>query len=195
MKPISRTVAAGLAAAVTLVPTATEAAGAVPHKPAGKPSPVVKSQVRQLVKDIAGKDRALARVASSKAVSRLGDDNEAVLVAAIAGDRAELADLRAEATAADSTQDARAVRVEVRTYRVELYTQAAGVVRAAEALAVEAADDVEALTFVDLALGAALSVDSNGSGSKAVLKQARAHLESARAELETVDEPEVPVTP
>jgi hypothetical protein len=196
MKPIVRTTAAGLAAAaITLALTATEAAGAAPHHPTGKPSPAVKSQVRQLVRDIAVKDRALARVAVSKTLTRLGDEDEAVLVAAVAGDRAELADLRAEATAADSTQDARTVRAQVRAYRVELYLQAAGVVRAAESLAVEASEDEDALAFVELALDAALSVDSNGTGSRASLQQARVYLESARAQLEATDAPAVPVAP
>lgn len=196
MKHAARTTAAALAAAVvTLAPATAGTAGAAPHGPTGKPSATVKSQVRQLLKDIAGKDKALARVASSKAVTRLTDEDEAALVATILQDRAELAGLRAAASAADSTFDARAVRGLVRTYRVELLTQAAGVVRAAEVLGVAAVEDAEALALVDLALESALSVDSNSAGSKAALRQARAHLDAARTAWEDEDEPEVPEVP
>ena len=192
---IRRTAAATMAAAaLVLAPTATGVADAAPGKGSSSQSKSqVKSQVKQVLKDISVKDRALVRVTGSRSLTRLADENEVVLVESIEADRAELADLKAEAAAADSTYDAKAVRTEVRGFRVEIYTQAVGIVRNAEKLAVEAAEDAEALELVDLALESALALNSHSA--KADVQVAKDYLEQAEAELADVDEPVDPVDP
>lgn len=182
------TAAAAVGAALLLAPVGTGVADAAPH---GKSQ--ARSQVKQVLRDIAVKDKALARVEASRSLTRLADENESVLVESIESDRVELADLRAEAAAADTTYDARAIRSQVRAFRVEIYTQAVGVVRHAEKLGVEAEDDAEALAFVDLALEAALALHSHSP--KADVRVAKDYLEQAEVELLDVDEPVDPLDP
>lgn len=184
MIQVRRTTAAVIAAAAVAVAPVT--VGVAEAKPSTKSQ--VRSQVKQVVRDIAIKDRLLARTAISNRVTRLADDSEAVLRASIAEDRAALQDLRAEAREADSTYDARSVRRDLRSFRVELYTQAASVVREAEKLAVVAAEDLEALALIDLAVEQALTVDARSPRS--ALHAARDYLEQAEAELLEADEPE-----
>lgn len=193
MNRLRRTAAASAAAAaLILAPVSAGVADAAPHgKSSSQVKAQVRSQVKQVLNDITVKNRALARVAVSRSLTRLGDDNETVLVESIQADRAALADLRAEAAAADSTYEAKSVRKQVRAFRVEIYTQAAGIVRHAEELGVEAADDAEALALVDLALETALALDSHSA--KAELQAARAYLDQAEAELLDVDEPGDPI--
>lgn len=184
---IRRTAAAtAAAAALILAPVSSGVADAAPH---GKGASQVKAQVKQVIKDITVKNKALARVAVSKSLTRLADENESVLADSIAADRAALADLRAEAAAADSTYEAKSVRKQVRAFRVEIYNQAFSIVRNAEGLTVEAADDAEALALVDLALESALALDSHST--KAELHAAKDYLDQAEAELLDVDEPPV----
>lgn len=191
MKHTRRAIAASFAAAaLVLAPVSVDAADAAPET--AKPR-AVKTQIKQLVRDIAHKDRLLARVDASKTVARLGDENEVVLRESIAADRTELRDLRAEAGAADSTYDTKSVRRQVRSYRVETYTQAAGIVRAAEELSVRAAEDQEALAHIDLAIDAALALHAQSPRSDIAV--ARGHLADAEAELEDSDDPVDPETP
>lgn len=192
MNHVRRTALATLAAGALLL-TPVGAA----HASHGKDGGHVRTQVKQVIKDITVKDKALARLEGSRRVTRLADENEAVLVDSIESDRAALADLRSAAAAADTTYDARAVRKEVRGYRVEVYVQAVSIVRHAEELSVEAADDAEALALVDLALDAALALDSHSA--KAELRVAREYLDQAEAALDDSDddgdETEEPVEP
>ncbi|MFC5729786.1 MULTISPECIES: hypothetical protein [Nocardioides] len=191
MKHIRRaTAATAAAAALVLAPVSLDAADAAPTTAKSR---VVKTQVKQLVRDIALKDRLLARVDASKTVTRLADENEGVLRESIASDRTELRELRAEAGAADSTRDTRSLRREVRSYRVEIYTQAAGIVRAAEELSVRAAEDEEALALIDIAIDAALAL--HAQSPKSDIAVARGHLADAETELEDSDDPVDPETP
>ncbi|WP_435771174.1 hypothetical protein [Nocardioides sp. SYSU DS0651] len=200
MNRIRRTAAATVAAtALVLAPTTAGIADAAPkHSKAAKASKAskaskAKSQVRQVLQDITVKDRGLARIAVSRTVTRLSDDYEAVLVDSISFDRDDLAVLREEALAADSSYDARAVRTEIRAFRVEIYTQAAGIVREGEKLAVEAAEDAEALALVDLAIESALALNSHSP--KSDVAAAKQYLEDAEAELLDVDDPVDPEEP
>jgi hypothetical protein len=191
MKHIRRATAASFAAAaLVLAPVSVDAADAAPKSAKSR---VVKTQIKQVVRDIVLKDRQLARVAVSRTVTRLADENESVLRASIGADRAELGGLRSEAAAADSTYDTRSVRRQVHAFRVEIYTQAAGIVREAEELSVLATEDYEALALVDLAIEAALALDSRSP--RADVAVARGYLADAEAELQDVDEPVDPETP
>ncbi|PVG82651.1 hypothetical protein DDE18_09760 [Nocardioides gansuensis] len=168
----SRALAAAAAGVALLAPTAAgHAAEAAP-----------KAQTKQLVKDVAGKDKRLARLATSTKVTRLADENEQVLVANITEDRADLAELKTAAEAADSTYDAKAVRKDLRSFRVENYVLAANIVKQAEALADEAAADPEAAAAVDAAIDAALALTADST--KADVKAARVHLQTAHEELD-----------
>lgn len=170
-----RALAAAAASAALLAPTANAQAAEA----------VSKSQTKQLVKDVAGKDKRLARLATSTKVTRLADENEQVLVANIADDRADLAALKAAAESADSTYDAKSVRKDLRSVRVQNYVLAANIVKQAERLAEEAAADPEAAAAVDAALDAALALTADST--KAEVKAARAHLQDAHEELEAAE--------
>lgn len=178
-------VATLVAASIAVSPALATTASAEPEG--------VRSQVRQLIKDIDGKDRRLDRISGASRTTRLADDHEAVLVDSITADRADLATLRAEAEAADSTYDARAVRRQLRTFRVENYGLATNIVRRAEQLTVAAAADPAALALVDAGLAAALALTADST--KADVRAARQHLAAAQAALDgDVDDPADPAT-
>lgn len=179
---------AALAAPSALATTAT----AAPHEHKDKPAKTkdkpakgtLKSQTKQLLKDVAGKDKRLARLAESNAVARLADDTEAELVANITDARTALAEVKAAVEAADSTIDTRAARKDLRSFRVVTFRQAVNILKQAEHLAEEAAADPEATAHLAEAEAAALALTA--TSPKADVKAARAHLELAQAELEAV---------
>ena len=73
MNTARRLTATALATAALVAPSALAAtAAAAPDKPT-KPAKAVKAQTKQLLKDIAGKDKRLARLSTSNAVERLAD--------------------------------------------------------------------------------------------------------------------------
>lgn len=188
MNHISRTATALVAAAALAVPvgllTSAEAAKPRPDKPAK----TVHGQTKQLLKDIAGKDKRLARLTTTTAVASLDDDTELSLVANIEAARAELADLTTATEAADSTVDTRAARKELRSFRIENFRIVVNVLRHAEGLAEAASSDPEATAHLAEAEAAALEIDAHSS--KADIRAARAHVQAAHAELETETEVE-----
>lgn len=185
MNTTRRITATALATAALLAPAALSAtAVAAPDKPTKptKPAKTVKAQSKQLLKDIAGKDKRLVRLSTSNAVGSLADDTEAAVVANVTDARAALADLATTVEAADSTVDTRAARKELRSFRVENFRIVVNVVRKVEGLEEAAAADPEAVTHLAAAEDAALLITA--TSTKADIRAAREHLEAARAELE-----------
>jgi hypothetical protein len=170
---------AGLAATVALAaPSALATAQAAPPT-------TVKSQTKQLLKDIAGKDARLARLTTSSAVTRLADDTEAELVSNISDAQAYLGELKTSVEAADSTVDTRAARKELRTFRVENFRIVANVLSKVERLEEDASTDVEATEHLAAAEDAALAITAEST--KGDIREARKHVQMAQAELETED--------
>lgn len=168
---------AGLVATVALV-----APSSLATAQAAKPDTGVKSQAKQLLKDIAGKDARLARLATSTAVTRLADDTEAELVSNLEEARAGLGEVKTSVEAADSTVDTRAARKELRTYRVENFRIVANVLSRAERLEESAAADAEAVEHLAAAEAAALEITA--TSTKADIRAARDHVKAAQAELD-----------
>ena len=104
----TRRIVATLVATAAIAAPTTLSMSAAEAKPAQNKT--VKAQTKQLLKDVAGKDKRLARLAASHAVTALADDTEAELVANVTEAREALADVETAAEAADSTVDTRAVR-------------------------------------------------------------------------------------
>ena len=182
MNTTRRITAAALATAALVAPSALAAtAVAAPDKPT-KPATTVKGQTKQLLKDIAGKDKRLDRLSTSTAVQALADDTEAEVVASVGEARAALADLRTTVEAADSTVDTRAAREELHSFRVENFRIVVNIVRKVEGLEEAAAADPEAVTHLADAEAAALEITA--TSTKADLRDARDHLKAAQAELE-----------
>lgn len=171
--------AAALAAPTTLTISTAEA------KPATTP---VKSQAKQLLKDVAREDRQLVTLATSQRLTELADDTEAELVVNITEARATLADVRTAVEAADSSLDTRAARKELRSFRVQNFKQAVHVLTKVEDLTDAAAVDPEAQTFLAQAEAAALAVTA--TSTKADVKAVKALLESAKVELGLTENPE-----
>ena len=178
---VATLVATAALAAPTTVSMSAEATPA--------PDKTVKAQTKQLLKDVAGKDKRLARLAASHAVTALADDTEAQLVANVTEARDALADVGTAAEAADSTIDTRAVRKELRSFRVENFRLVVNVLRQVENLTDDAAADPEALVFLDEAEAAALELGA--TSTKSDVRAVRALLQSATSELETVVAPTV----
>jgi hypothetical protein len=172
----------GLLASVAL---ATPSALAVSAHAAETTKPV-KAQTKQLLKDIAGKDKRLARLSGSKAVVRLADDTEAELVTNLDEARAALGEVKTQVEAADSTLDTRAARKELRSFRVENFRIVANVLAKVERLEEAAAADPEAVAHLAAAEAAALEITA--TSTKADVRAARAHVSAAQAELETETE-------
>ena len=168
-------VAAALATLALSAPSAalSTAVAAGDHAP--------QAQTKQLLKDIAGKDNRLARLAEGNAVDRLADDTQAALVANIGEARAHLAGVRAAAEAAGSTLDTRDARKDLHAFRVENFRLVVNLLRQAEGLAAAAATDPEAQAHLDLAEDAALAVTA--TSTRADIRAAREHLDAARTEL------------
>ncbi len=189
MHPIRRTAAAVVAAATLALAPLAHAEAAVHAKPHGAhaahgdkaggksgKSGKATAQVRAVVKQVVAKDRALARAAARHLVT-LTDEQESVLGASVAADRAALADLRASVQA--GTTAPRPARTTLKAYRVENYLQAAAVLRDAAELSGLAVDLPEVLDLVDGAVETVLTVTA--TGGRAALKTARADLEDAWA--------------
>lgn len=170
------TVAALAAAALTIAPVA--AAEAAPHggrsHAAHAPSSGSAS-TRAVLKEIKVKDRALARIAASKPLTRLPDAQEAVLAASVTADRAALAAL-GDAIGAGTTT-ARAARTTLRSYRVESYLVAAALLRGAATLRAAAGDVPEVVAAIDDAVATALTVTA--TNGRTVLRAAHDALEAA----------------
>lgn len=185
-----RTVAALVASAALVAPT-TLTMSTAEAKPAS--TRTVKSQAKQLLKDVAREDRQLVKLATGHRVTGLADDTEAELVANITEARATLADVKAAVEAADSTVDTKAARKDLRSFRVQNFTHAAHVLAKVEELTVAAAADPEAQAFLAQAETAALAVTA--ASTKAEVKAAKALLASAKAELEGTVADDAVVTP
>lgn len=156
-----------------------------------KAAKVSKPQTKQLLKDVSGKDKRLARLATSGSVVNLADDVEAELVANIDEARTALADVRTAVEAADSTLDTRAARKDLRSFRVENFRLVVNILKQAEGLAADAAADPEATAHLVAAEDAALAITA--TSTKADVKAARAHLQAAHAELEPTEDEVEPV--
>lgn len=181
MHSLRRTAAAVIAAAALATAPLAHAEAAPHAKPHGSSSHGSShrdaAQVRATVKQVAVKDRALARVAASKAITTLPEEQSGVLADSVAADRAALAELRAAVTARTTTP--RAARAVLKSYRVENYLQAVAVLRDAAELTELAVDLPEVLDLVDGAVETVLAVTA--TGGRTVLKAARADLEEAWA--------------
>ena len=182
MNTTRRITAAALATVALAAPSALAAtAAAAPDKPS-KPAKTVKAQTKQLLKDIAGKDKRLARLSTSNAVEALADDTEAAVVVNVSDAQAVLAELKTTVEAADSTVDTRAARQELRSFRVENFRIVVNVVKKVEGLEEAAAADPEAVTHLAAAEAAALEITA--TSTKADLRAVREHVKAAQAELE-----------
>lgn len=188
MLNIRRTAATVITVAALAAPTGVAAAAHAAKPDTGKPAGTtgVKGQTKQLLKDVAGKDRRLARLATSRAVTRLADDTEVELVASIEESRAGLGEIEAAVEAADSAVDTRAARKELRSFRVENFRLVVNILRQAEGLTEAAATDAEAQAFLDQAEEAALAITA--TSTKGDVRAARALLRDAKGELETETE-------
>lgn len=176
MKRTTRLTAGLVATAALAAPSAFATAQAAP------PATSVKGQTKQLLKDIAGKDARLARMATSDAVTRLADDTEAELVANLDDARTSLGEVKTSVEAADSTVDTRAARKELRSFRVENFRIVANILAKAERLEESAATDAEATEHLVAAEDAALAIAA--TSTKADIRAARDHVKAAQAELD-----------
>lgn len=183
MTRTSRTATVLVAAVALAVPAGLMSSAEAAAKPKPDTSTsTVKGQSKQLLKAISGKDERLARLTTSSAVVRLADDTELALVTNVEEARADLAELRSSVEAADSTVDTRAAREELRSFRVENFRLVANVLKQTEGLAEAAAADPEAVTHLAAAEAAALEIDAYSS--KSDIREARAHVQAAQAELD-----------
>jgi hypothetical protein len=187
MHTIRRTAVAALAAATLSIAPLSVAEAAVHAKPAGSHSSHggkgggashhLSAQTRGVLRQVTVRDRALARVAASRAITGLADEQESVLTASIAQDRADLAALK-DAVSAGTTKP-RAAKAALRAVRVENYLRAVAVLRDAAELADAAVDLPEVLDLVDAVVAGVLEVSA--TGGRTVLRTARADLEDAWA--------------
>ncbi len=185
MNAFRRTAAAAAAAfALTSVASAAQAA---PPADDDQPS---KSQVKQLLKDIAGKNKRLNTIEGSHKLTRLSVEHQATVVGNIDADQLDLATLVEQVNAADSTVDIRAARRELHKFRVENYTLTINIIRAGERLVDDVAEDAEGQVQLDEAFAAALAITADST--KADVRAARTALAEVRAEIEDVDEPVAP---
>ena len=185
MNTTRRITATALATAALVAPSALAAtAVAAPDKPTKptKPAKTVKAQTKQLLKDIAGKDKRLERLSTSTAVEALADDTETEVVGHVTDARTALAELKTSVEAADSTVDTRAARKELRSFRVENFRIVVNLVKKVEGLEEAAAADPEAVSHLAAAEAAALEITA--TSSKADLRAAREHVKAAQAELD-----------
>lgn len=178
MKHTTRLTAGIVATAALAAPSALATAQAAAPT-------TVKAQTKQLLKDIAGKDKRLARLTTSTAVQGLADDTEAELVANIGDARADLGEVKTSVEAADSTVDTRAARKELRSFRVENFRIVVNILTKAEGLEESAATDPEATEHLAAAEAAALAITADST--KADIRAAREHVQAAQAELDTED--------
>jgi len=170
---------AGLVATAALAAPATLAAAE-----AAEPAKPVKAQTKQLLKDIAGKDARLARLATSNAVTRLADDTE--LLGNITEARTALGEVKTSVEDADSTLDTRAARKELRSFRVENFRIVVTILTKVEGLEEAAAADPEAVAHLAAAEAAALEIGA--TSTKADIRAVREQVKAAQDELDTETE-------
>lgn len=193
-----RTVAALIGtAALVAGPLAVSPADAAERPRTEKPAKTDKTdktnapRTKQLLKTVAGKDRRLARMSTSNAVTRLDDAFEPDVVAGIEASRDALAAVATALETADSTLDTRAAAKDLRAFRVENHRLVVTVVAKADRLLDEAtlAGDTGTAALATGAIEAALAVTATSPRSE--VKAARAALEAASAdEVDDVDEVE-----
>lgn len=178
-------------AALVAGPLATSATAAEAPRP-GKPTKAGTQAhgggTAHLLRTVAGKDRRLARLAASTAVTRLDDTYEVEVVAGIEKSRATLAAIGTDLEAADSTLDVKAAAKDLRAFRVENHRLVVNVVAKADRLvdAATLAADTAAATAGATAIEAALAVTA--TSPKRELRAARAALRAARAEAEDTED-------
>lgn len=173
MKHMARLTAGLVAAAAMVAPSALITAEAAP------PTTTATGQAKQLLKDIAGKDARLARLSSSNALTRLGEGYRTPLLENIGDAQGTLGDLKASVEV-DSTLDTRAMRKELRSFRVENFRIVVNVLRQAEDLAETGAADPGTLAAVETA---ALEIDA--TSTKAEIRAVRDQIKAAQDEVET----------
>lgn len=188
-----RRTAAAAAAAFALTSVAGAAQAAPPAGPPADDDRPGKSQVKQLLKDISVKNNRLNRIEGSHKLARLFVEHQATVVGNIDADQLDLATLAEQVNAADSTVDIRAARRELRDFRVENYTLAITIIRSAEQLVDDVAEDAEAQVELDEAFAAALAITADST--KADVRAARTALNEVYAEIEDVEEPVEPEEP
>jgi hypothetical protein len=149
-------------------------------------------RTKQLLKTVSVKDARLARMSTSKAVTRLDDAYEGEVVAGIDASREALAEIAAAVEAADSTFDTRAAARDLRAFRVENHRLVVTVVAKADRLLDEAtaAGDTETAAVATTAIDAALAVTA--TSPKSEVKAARAALGTLEDATEDETEDEAP---
>jgi hypothetical protein len=153
-------------------------------------------RTKQLLKTVAGKDKRLARMSTSTAVTRLDDAYEPDVVAGIEASRDALAAIATALETAGSTLDTRAAAKDLRAFRVENHRLVVTVVAKADRLLDQAtlAGDTGTAALATSAIEAALAVTATSPRSE--VKAARAALEAASTdELDEVDDVDEVVAP
>jgi hypothetical protein len=172
-----------------LATAATAAEAPRPDKPAKAGTHAHGGGTTHLLRTVAGKDRRLARLGTSTAVTRLDDTYEVEVVAGIEESRAALAAIRTALEAADSTLDVRAAAKDLRAFRVENHRLVVTVVAKADRLldAATLAADTAGATAATTAIEAALAVTA--TSPKSEVRAARRALRAAEdTEAEGTDE-------
>ena len=183
-----RTIAAlvGSAALVAgpLAVSPAEAAERPRTEKADKADKAKAPKTKQLLKTVAGKDKRLARLSTSNAVTRLDDAYEPDVVAGIEASRDALATIATAIEAADTTLDTRAAAKDLRAFRVENHRLVVNVVAKADRVLDEAtaAGDTETAALATSAIDAALAVTA--TSPKSEIKAARAALDALEDETE-----------
>lgn len=171
--------ALALTASVAITTSAVAASDDKPRPPkAAKADKAPKApKTKQLLKAIDVRDAKLERLTTAERTTVLSDDVEAAFVTNMAVDRTALATLRAQAEAAGSTLDVKAVRKDLHDFRVVNYVLAANILRKAEKLEIELAADPTAAAHLAEAVDAALAITA--VSTKADVRDAREHLRLA----------------
>lgn len=199
-RPLSRarhTVAALIGtAALVAAPLAVSPAHAAERPGTDKPAKADKAKspgTKQLLKTVSGKDKRLARLSTSSAVTRLGDAYETEVVAGIAKSRDALAAIRTAVEAADATVDTRAAAKDLRAFRVENHRLVVNVVAKADRIldAATLAGDAETAALATTAIEAALAVTA--TSPKSEIKAARAGLLAAEDAEDEAEDVALPV--
>lgn len=172
MKRTARLTAGLVAAAAMVAPSTLTTAEAAP------PTAHSAGQSKQLLKDIAGKDARLTRLAGSNAVARLSEGHRTPLLENIGEARTTLDGLKVSVET-DSTLDTRAMRKELRSFRVENFRIVVNVLRKAEDIGETGAADPETL---DAVTTAALDIDADST--KAEIRAVRDQIKAVRDESE-----------
>lgn len=199
-RPLSRarhTVAALIGtAALVAAPLAVSPAHAAERPGTDKPAKADKAKspgTKQLLKTVSGKDKRLARLSTSSAVTRLDDAYETEVVAGIAKSRDALAAIRTAVEAADATVDTRAAAKDLRAFRVENHRLVVNVVAKADRIldAATLAGDAETAALATTAIEAALAVTA--TSPKSEIKAARAGLLAAEDAEDEAEDVALPV--